>query len=149
MFKLCSYFLIGPREIRVLFFFFSSRRRHTRWTGDWSSDVCSADLVVRDATALTGSVMGGTLGLSDRVYTLDAPLNDTTRSGVWTQELRLTGASSKIRWLVGSFFADSKRDYGQNVRPVGVDSLAAAEGFAGGNQGWSQGNLGAGIDVLF
>src|SRR6266487_4348453 len=26
-------------------FFFSSRRRHTRWTGDWSSDVCSSDLV--------------------------------------------------------------------------------------------------------
>src|SRR5438876_2435439 len=24
--------------------FFSSRRRHTRWTGDWSSDVCSSDL---------------------------------------------------------------------------------------------------------
>src|SRR4051794_38359607 len=28
-------------------FFFSSRRRHTRWTGDWSSDVCSSDLNVR------------------------------------------------------------------------------------------------------
>src|SRR6266487_5576866 len=27
-------------------FFFSSRRRHTRWTGDWSSDVCSSDLSV-------------------------------------------------------------------------------------------------------
>src|SRR4051794_41359724 len=27
------------------FFFFSSRRRHTRWTGDWSSDVCTSDLV--------------------------------------------------------------------------------------------------------
>src|SRR6266581_6338153 len=27
-----------------IFFFFSSRRRHTRWTGDWSSDVCSSDL---------------------------------------------------------------------------------------------------------
>src|SRR6266581_5186062 len=27
-----------------LVFFFSSRRRHTRWTGDWSSDVCSSDL---------------------------------------------------------------------------------------------------------
>src|SRR5690348_868352 len=26
------------------FFLFSSRRRHTRWTGDWSSDVCSSDL---------------------------------------------------------------------------------------------------------
>src|SRR6266487_1624773 len=28
----------------VFVFFFSSRRRHTRWTGDWSSDVCSSDL---------------------------------------------------------------------------------------------------------
>src|SRR5690348_9707327 len=25
-------------------FFFSNRRRHTSWTGDWSSDVCSSDL---------------------------------------------------------------------------------------------------------
>src|SRR6266508_6863004 len=29
----------------ILFFFFSSRRRHTRWPRDWSSDVCSSDLV--------------------------------------------------------------------------------------------------------
>src|SRR2546426_4876094 len=27
-----------------LVFFFSSRRRHTRLQGDWSSDVCSSDL---------------------------------------------------------------------------------------------------------
>src|SRR5437660_5478149 len=27
-------------------FFFSSRRRHTRWPRDWSSDVCSSDLGV-------------------------------------------------------------------------------------------------------
>src|SRR5690625_7014772 len=26
-------------------FFFSSRRRHTRWPRDWSSDVCSSDLI--------------------------------------------------------------------------------------------------------
>src|SRR5207253_7509692 len=26
-------------------FFFSSRRRHTRWPRDWSSDVCSSDLL--------------------------------------------------------------------------------------------------------
>src|SRR2546426_10258900 len=30
-----------------LFFFFSSRRRHTRLQGDWSSDVCSSDLTRR------------------------------------------------------------------------------------------------------
>src|SRR5439155_8020030 len=29
---------------RIYFFFFSSRRRHTRWPRDWSSDVCSSDL---------------------------------------------------------------------------------------------------------
>src|SRR5437870_13916203 len=28
-------------------FFFSSRRRHTRWPRDWSSDVCSSDLIWR------------------------------------------------------------------------------------------------------
>src|SRR6266446_8038446 len=31
---------------RFCFFFFSSRRRHTRLQGDWSSDVCSSDLTV-------------------------------------------------------------------------------------------------------
>src|SRR2546426_9976173 len=30
-----------------VFFFFSSRRRHTRLQGDWSSDVCSSDLPAR------------------------------------------------------------------------------------------------------
>src|SRR5256885_16658430 len=30
------------------FFFFSSRRRHTRLQGDWSSDVCSSDLLPAD-----------------------------------------------------------------------------------------------------
>src|SRR5437867_10517281 len=33
-----------PFLIDFLFFFFSSRRRHTRSYGDWSSDVCSSDL---------------------------------------------------------------------------------------------------------
>src|SRR5437879_11197690 len=40
--------------VLFFFFFFSSRRRHTRYIGDWSSDVCSSDLCVggfiREAT---------------------------------------------------------------------------------------------------
>src|SRR5256885_1634021 len=32
-----------PSTITSVFFFFSSRRRHTRLQGDWSSDVCSSD----------------------------------------------------------------------------------------------------------
>src|SRR5690348_17885730 len=35
---------LSPIGVSWCFFFFSSRRRHTRWTGDWSSDVCSSDL---------------------------------------------------------------------------------------------------------
>src|SRR5690625_6493449 len=31
----------------VLSFFFSSRRRHTSWPRDWSSDVCSSDLMLK------------------------------------------------------------------------------------------------------
>src|SRR6266571_4392840 len=34
-------------------FFFSSRRRHTRLTCDWSSDVCSSDLTARGAERWT------------------------------------------------------------------------------------------------
>src|SRR5574339_550554 len=36
--------LCVPRREHMLCFFFSSRRRHTRSPGDWSSDVCSSDL---------------------------------------------------------------------------------------------------------
>src|SRR3712207_9246328 len=32
----------------MMYFFFSSRRRHTRYWRDWSSDVCSSDLRSRD-----------------------------------------------------------------------------------------------------
>src|SRR5256885_3824282 len=53
-----------------VFFFFSSRRRHTRLQGDWSSDVCSSDLLAVGAaasaivgsgidTVLVGAVMAG------------------------------------------------------------------------------------------
>src|SRR3989475_3396390 len=40
MSSLCVAFIF----LVFLFFFFSSRRRHTRFDCDWSSDVCSSDL---------------------------------------------------------------------------------------------------------
>src|SRR5690625_7809884 len=39
-------------------FFFSSRRRHTRWPRDWSSDVCSSDLELLDAHEAIGGLIG-------------------------------------------------------------------------------------------
>src|SRR5260370_19220945 len=40
------------------FFFFSSRRRHTRFKCDWSSDVCSSDLFLPAVEAELRSVIG-------------------------------------------------------------------------------------------
>src|SRR5689334_4794377 len=48
-----------------LFFFFSSRRRHTRWNCDWSSDVCSSDLALWHAAAFAQAE--GLLDLDDAV----------------------------------------------------------------------------------
>src|SRR5256885_8759461 len=41
-----------------VYFFFSSRRRHTRLQGDWSSDVCSSDLdsITTDHISPAGSI---------------------------------------------------------------------------------------------
>src|SRR6266481_9175280 len=38
-------FLCAHLSVDYVSFFFSSRRRHTRWNCDWSSDVCSSDLL--------------------------------------------------------------------------------------------------------
>src|SRR6266496_4727496 len=47
----------------LFFFFFSSRRRHTRSLRDWSSDVCSSDLLREQALPQRSglSVSGSTL----------------------------------------------------------------------------------------
>src|SRR5205809_3032217 len=46
--------LLGKRVMGCLFFF-SSRRRHTRCSRDWSSDVCSSDLSRLDEFAIEGA----------------------------------------------------------------------------------------------
>src|SRR3712207_6867381 len=42
----------NPYPLSYLFFFFSSRRRHTRYWRDWSSDVCSSDLAEQGEIAV-------------------------------------------------------------------------------------------------
>src|SRR5207253_3520479 len=72
---------------RVKFFFFSCRRRHTRWPRDWSSDVCSSDLrlsapfhpgrrghpglVGPDRLAETGKINGKAAARSQRARHVD------------------------------------------------------------------------------
>jgi iron complex outermembrane receptor protein len=97
-------------------------------------------LVVRDATALTASITGGSIGLPQNVYTLDAPLDDATSSKVWTQELRLAGGKNRFHWVVGGFYSHNKRDYGQSLLVAGFESLTGIP---------TAGRFGAGRDVLF
>src|SRR5688572_30865245 len=44
-FHYINFFCTVRQMFLMIFFFFSSRRRHTRFDCDWSSDVCSSDLV--------------------------------------------------------------------------------------------------------
>src|SRR5437899_12450805 len=47
-----------------MMFFFSSRRRHTRCLSDWSSDVCSSDLMFQFLVeALVLCLVGGVIGI--------------------------------------------------------------------------------------
>ncbi len=84
-------------------------------------------LVVRDATALTGSVTGGTLGLPENIYTLNAPLNDATQAHGWTQELRLSSEKGRFTWVAGGFYADTRRAYQQTLPVKAWADLCAIE----------------------
>jgi iron complex outermembrane receptor protein len=77
----------------------------------------------RDAGALTSSITGGSLGLSEEVYTLDAPLDDATDVSGWTQELRLDGGNDSFAWVAGIFYSDFDRDYDQELLVKGFTEL--------------------------
>src|SRR3712207_4556057 len=47
----------GIERVEVMVFFFSSRRRHTRYWRDWSSDVCSSDLNAHTAAGALDFVL--------------------------------------------------------------------------------------------
>jgi iron complex outermembrane recepter protein len=80
-------------------------------------------LVTRDATALTASITGGSIGLPPAASTLDAPLFDATTAKVWTEELRFSGSKSGFPWVAGGFFSHTNRQYGQNLPVVGFQDL--------------------------
>src|SRR2546430_6519983 len=100
----------------LFFFFFSSRRRHTRFDCDWSSDVCSSDLIgkrgaevdkLRDELAqLTGKEVGINVEEIKRPE-LDAQLVDR-------KSTRLNSSHSQISYAV---FCLKKKKTLRRIRP--------------------------------
>src|SRR3712207_8114353 len=79
-----------------LFFFFSSRRRHTRYWRDWSSDVCSSDLEVYKRVAVhVGEQGAARLAGEHRRGDPDAGRN---RPPAPRSEERRVGKECRSRW---------------------------------------------------
>src|SRR5258707_10858076 len=94
----------------ICFFFFSSRRRHTRYWRDWSSDVCSSDLPpsitattptsaaspVASPRSGNGSAPIRTSSCSTSATSIRAPRSASTRRA--RSEERRVGKECRSRW---------------------------------------------------
>src|SRR2546430_672828 len=121
----------------LFYFFFSSRRRHTRFDCDWSSDVCSSDLATVDehtsvvlswahpefrasAMATDGSVVG-----------IAAP-HGAESPGVWLLELQGVLYRQQVR--TGTVIVTSGLG---GVFPRGI-AIGRVIGPAGEEKGWGR-----------
>src|SRR5690606_40420021 len=85
----CTYLSLPP-------FSFSSRRRHTRFSRDWSSDVCSSDLLEHTSANPNGPLHVG--------HIRNTILGDTLARCFRRSEERRVGKEFRARWS-----ADQKR----------------------------------------
>src|SRR5690625_7172923 len=86
-----------------LTFFFSSRRRHTRWPRDWSSDVCSSDLPLS-----CGSIHGVCRGVAQHHH----------EPGMRRSEERRVGKEGRYRW---------SRDHVKKERGAACEQMCQAD----------------------
>src|SRR5256885_11541097 len=97
----------------IILFVFSSRRRHTRLQGDWSSDVCSSDLLRRrlqplmpGAAYLNVTPLGTMVGGQQRAWQFGATMFMAFGAlalliaaiGLYRSEERRVGKEGRSRW---------------------------------------------------
>ncbi len=91
-------------------------------------------VVLRDASQLTGSVTISFAGAFPPAATpaevrLNSPLIDTTQLKTFSQEVRLASdGGDAFEWLVGAFYQDIDREYGQNLPTPGYDQFLTSHG---------------------
>src|SRR5690606_40651691 len=93
-------------------FFFSSRRRHTRFSRDWSSDVCSSDLYLPGDTE-----MAKRLGEPEQAYVSRYALGRDYHKLI---RKRLQSLAERVQALIGPFgyraFRSEERRVGKECR---------------------------------
>src|SRR2546429_4692632 len=98
-----------------VFFFFSSRRRHTRCSRDWSSDVCSSDLADTKRVAVMGWSIGGIVSVlaASRSSAFRKVVDQAGGALTWDQshamQQALKEAAAKIRIPLQGMVAKNDR----------------------------------------
>src|SRR5260370_19094199 len=103
-------------------FFFSSRRRHTRFKCDWSSDVCSSDLLkstAKDPSAAVDSVIKRN-DLAKKDIELER-LNMALRDNILTPEARAEGLGGVDGARFDKAIDQIGLTYEFKARPKGAD----------------------------
>jgi iron complex outermembrane receptor protein len=95
-------------------------------------------VVVRDASQLSGSVSitfgsifprNAPIPATSAEVRLNSPLIDTTNLETFSQEVRLASDSGDaFEWLVGAFYQDIDREYGQDLPTPGYDLFLTRRG---------------------
>src|SRR5690606_41145035 len=93
--------------VLLYLFFFSSRRRHTRFSRDWSSDVCSSDLIEKAVLQQIENLLSGKL---------DARLNTSEPEGMVEIATAMNMLSEKMQKTHKQQVRSEERRVGKECR---------------------------------
>ncbi len=104
---------------------------------------------VRDSSQIVGAVLA-LQGFTDpAIITNDASATDVTDLETFSQEIRLASidpvelGGATLDWLIGGFYSDISREYGQQIFSAGIEANTGFPTAAAASQGL------AGLDILF
>src|SRR3712207_264018 len=129
--------LITFRRRHHCFLFFSSRRRHTRYWRDWSSDVCSSDLFSMSEPGLGSDVAGirtKAVKQADGGYVIDGQKMWLTNGGSSTLVaalVRTDEGAEKAHQNLTTFLVEKPAGFGEVVPGLTIPGKIDKMGYKG------------------